>query len=433
MKSSKRQLILLLVILVVGLGIRLVIAPNKGFVDDILLFQAWSRSAVVNGLGNIYDSSANAVIDGSEKFVPTPNYLPIYLYFLKFSGVIYQKFYSADFFIDMKTPLTFILKLNGILFDVLTALAIFFLLKKKSNFKIALLSMVAYYLNPGIIYNSSYWGQVDSIHAFFIILSLYFLTQKKFFRSWIFITLAMLMKLQSFIILPIIMLATVKDKGWKKIFGYIGLGLAVFLLVTAPFIVTGNFLHVLRVIFTSAGYSPYISMNAFNIWWPFTGGYLKNVMDTQTFLRIPYFAIGLSLFIGFYGCILWFLTKKRDYQGIFFSAAFASLAFFMLPTEMHERYMYPVLPILAMCLFTDKRLRWVFGVLSVTFMVNLLAVLPFDHTYRFFDLSFYKSIWVVAANVLVLCYFYFLGIKYLKKNELQAPEEKTIDSPANLQ
>src|SRR3989339_2209911 len=127
MKSSKGQLVLLLVILVAGLGIRLVMAPNTGFVDDMMLFQAWSRSAMVNGLGNVYDSSANAVIDGREVFVPTPNYLPVYLYFMKFSGLIYQKFYSPDFFTDMETPLTFILKLNGILFDVLTALAIFFL------------------------------------------------------------------------------------------------------------------------------------------------------------------------------------------------------------------------------------------------------------------------------------------------------------------
>ena len=76
--------VLLLVILVAGLGIRLVMAPNTGFVDDMMLFQAWSRSAMVNGLGNVYDSSANAVIDGREVFVPTPNYLPVYLYFMKF-------------------------------------------------------------------------------------------------------------------------------------------------------------------------------------------------------------------------------------------------------------------------------------------------------------------------------------------------------------
>jgi hypothetical protein len=126
------------------------------------------------------------------------------------------------------------------------------------------------------------------------------------------------------------------------------------------------------------------------------------------------------------------LTKKRDYKGIFFAAAFASLAFFMLPTEMHERYMYPVLPILAMCLFTDKRLRWVFGILSVTFFVNLVAVLPFDHTEKLFDLSFYKSIWVVVANVLVLCYFYYLGIKYLR-DDRQKTDQKAVSRPAHLQ
>jgi Gpi18-like mannosyltransferase len=429
MKNNKWKIILLVAIILAGLIIRISLAPRHGFKGDVLLFQVWSYSTVQNGIGHVYNTEIGKTSDNKD--IPLPNYLPLYLYFLKASGTVYQ-LVSPQFLFGLDSALTIILKLNAILFDVLTALAIFVLLKKMTNYWTALLSMSIFYLNPGIIYDSSYWGQVDSIHAFFIILSLYFLTQKKFTGSWIFMTLAMLMKLQSFVILPIVIWVTIKERGWEKILPYIFLGLMIFLAVSFPFLVTGNFDQVLRVIVSSPGNQPSISMNAFNVWWPFTGGNLMAVEDSSTLLGIPYFYLGLVAFCLFYACIILYLRKRSDYRSIFFAASAASFAFFMLPTEMHERYMYPVLPIMAMILWLDKKYRMIFIALSITFFVNLLAVLPFGGLQAIFGTSLPKSLWVVAVNCLVLLYFLYLLITDIKKNSQNDTHEKIITRLADV-
>ena len=71
---------------------------------------------------------------------------------------------------------------------------------------------------------------------------------------------------------------------------------------------------------------------------------------------------------------LWFRSRMRQDEGLWLTAAFLAFAFFMLPTEMHERYLFPwfllALPLLPLL----RKMRWLFGALSVTFTWNLLVV-----------------------------------------------------------
>ena len=59
------------------------------------------------------------------------------------------------------------------------------------------------------------------------------------------------------------------------------------------------------------------------------------------------------------------------------AAAALSLGVFMLLSEVHERYMFPALAFLLMASVQSKRMWLAYGVLSATFLFNLVTVSPF--------------------------------------------------------
>jgi hypothetical protein len=54
------------------------------------------------------------------------------------------------------------------------------------------------------------------------------------------------------------------------------------------------------------------------------------------------------------------------------AGAVALLATFVLPTRIHERYLLPAIPFLAVSGMIDRRMLWPYGWLSLTLMLNLL-------------------------------------------------------------
>jgi hypothetical protein len=60
---------------------------------------------------------------------------------------------------------------------------------------------------------------------------------------------------------------------------------------------------------------------------------------------------------------------------VLFTAFLLLFSFFMLPTRIHERYIYPSLAFLALLAPFWRRLRLIYGVLSVTLFINLVYAL----------------------------------------------------------
>ena len=55
-------------------------------------------------------------------------------------------------------------------------------------------------------------------------------------------------------------------------------------------------------------------------------------------------------------------------------AVFAGLAFFMLPTEIHENYLFPTIPLLALATVQERGAWRAWAILSVTWFFNLVFV-----------------------------------------------------------
>jgi len=337
------------------------------------------------------------------------------LYLLK----VFTLFFSSDT-IDVFS--INYLKCLVIIFDFATLVIVVYLLKKNNK---NLLLCIVFLLNPAFWYNTVIWGQVDTIHTFFVLCSLLFVLDKKPFPALIFILLAVNTKLQAVIFLPLILLMVFpamkkeKTKALYSVLALAGLQLLIFL----PFIISGSFIHTIHsLIKSSVDFYPTASRNAFNLWYLVFADPL-NTSDQVTFL-LPIKLWGIILFVLFFVAVVFLYLKaennKPSSENIFLVFALISLGFFFFNTQMHERYVHPVILFSGLYAIFSKRYL-LFIISSFAYLLNLEAVM---HMFSYFDDEFFGVVvnyktWIIFNPTYISLLFLsaiVIGIIDLQKN-----------------
>jgi Gpi18-like mannosyltransferase len=210
--------------------------------------------------------------------------------------------------------------------------------------------------------------------------------------------LGLLTKPQGIALLPLIVLLIYKKNGLKKVlFSVLGFAATVFVVVL-PF--EGISISFLTNIYSSGyAYYNYGSVNAFNLW-----GLLGLTWVHDGSLYV----VGWILFGAFAAFTLYVVHKRfhvsGDYLAIF--AAFMLLfCFFMLPTRIHERYMFPAISMLALIFPLIKKTRIIYATLTATLFLNEAVVLNWLNNGYPSDFPFNPVILTVSAiNLLMLAY-----------------------------
>ena len=264
----------------------------------------------------------------------------------------------------------YIVKLAPNIFDLGTAILIFVFVRKQSTFKLALVATALYTFNPAVIYDAAVWGQYDAIYTFFLVLSLMLALRSKPKLSAAAFALGILTKPQGIALLPLVAFLIYKKNGLKQLLLSVVTFAATVFVVILPFNWGGSPISFLTNIYFVAykGYA-YTSINAFNLWGLISGMW---VPDGNLYI------VGWALFGAFAVFTLYMLNKRFKTSDEFMAiyAAFMLLfAFFMLPTRIHERYLFPAVSAMALMVPFIKRARAIYGVLTVTFLVNEAYVL----------------------------------------------------------
>ena len=143
------------------------------FQTDIDCFRIWADMLFRDGLSAFYTSDAFT------------DYPPGYMYVLYLLGFLQS-------ILRLEGPSAIILlKFPAMIFDIAAGIFIYKLALKKAKPSIALFLSFIYLFNPAILINSSVWGQVDSVHTFVIVLSIYKLTEKKYQTAFLLFALLM--------------------------------------------------------------------------------------------------------------------------------------------------------------------------------------------------------------------------------------------------
>jgi Gpi18-like mannosyltransferase len=350
-----------------SLAARIFLFPVQGCAGDLAAFASWFKAAAEHG--------------------PLVFYQVIYCDYPPFNVYIFWAFGSLGRWLSLfgSPTLVYILKLPSTLFDTATAGLIFVFLRKRLSFDFSLLTTSFYAFNPSTIFNGSIWGQFDAIYTFFLIASLMLILDSKPKLSVAAFTVAALAKPQSIALAPLIVFLLVRKKSWKTMAASVLTSAALILIVSAP--VSLNNLADFLVNIYLKGYQsyPYTSVNAFNLW--ALGGLWKS--DAQTFLSLDLFKAGWILFgalVAFSLFNLYRTSQRADKTShtlevsVLFTAFVLLFGFFMLPTRIHERYLFPVFGVLAMMLPFVKETRPLYGVLTFTYFANLAYVLPVLNT-----------------------------------------------------
>lgn len=394
----------LAILLLVGLLLRLTIAyvllPGSGFESDIGTFTAWSLQLGQDGPGTFYASAGFA------------DYPPGYLYVLWLIGGLGNLF----------APLTdgsavaavgAMIKIPPMLADIAVGFVLYtvvrsWLQRSTQSHRLALGAAALYVFNPVTWYDSAIWGQTDALGALIVLVTVVALVRGNSEGSAVLAVLAALIKPQfGIVLLPVVGIVLLRRHLLKpgsgphhRVLGPVSLrawfetehgpwrlissavsGLMLMIALLAPFSLD-VFGFVRQMIQTAGGY-PWLSVNAYNAWalissegrdpLAFGGGWSADTV--ALFGPLPAVLVGALLLAAGFAVGVLRLVWRDDRRGIIVVTIFLALAFFVLPTRVHERYMFPIFGLLPLLAAVDR--RWLYATigLSIAAFINLHGVL----------------------------------------------------------
>jgi len=346
--------------------------PRSGYhVSDMLCWTEWAKFIYQEGLGNVYKVGTD--------------YLPLYHYILYLYGMIAGSEANIDQY-------GYLLKIFSLLFDFAGVILLYkILIDYVKDTQRALILSLFVLLNIAYLYDTMLWAQVDAIMTTLVFFAFYFAVKEKVALTIIFSLLAVNMKLQAIIFLPFISLilfpTLLREFSIKNLLRWIILAMLVEFIITLPFLLEGDIESVWKVIKNSKGKYPYISMNAYNIWyWLPVGKALIVTLDTLQFLGISYNKWGLLMFATAYFVSLypliknaWNLLLKKPveiipFEKLLLMGALVPLVFFYFNTQMHERYCHPALIFVgAFSVLSGRYFPYI--IFSIGYMMNMEDVL----------------------------------------------------------
>ena len=412
----KGEKALLAYLLLASLVARISLFRVPGYGGDLQAFYTWFNLAAQHGPLVFYKVCA--------PLVPC-DYPPFNVYIFWVFGSVATWFSSLN---GWTSP---ILKLPSTLFDTATAGLIFVFLRRRLSFDVSLVTTTFYAFNPATIFNASIWGQFDAIYTFFLISSIVLMLESKPKLSVASFTMAVLTKPQSVALAPLIIFLLVKNHNLKTLAASIATSAALVMAVSIPVSLNNFASFIVNIYLTGYREYAYTSTNAFNLW--ALGGLLKS--DSQTFLFLNLFQIGWIMFGTLAAVSLYLLYKKiqrteeRGYNfemAVLFTAFVLLFGFFMLPTRIHERYLFPAIGVLTMMLPFVKESRPLYGVLTVTYLANMWYVLLFLNEGNKLIPDGDPVVYVISAiNLAALVYTIFVMLRKQRLGTIIPPKTKT--------
>lgn len=267
--------------------------------------------------------------------------------------------------------------------------------------RLALFAGAAWLFNPVAIIDSAYWGQIDSVPwapalaALLLVLSARSHPDKtapRFAWAWVAFAISLLIKPQAApvgVALIVAVLFAPRDMVRRSVLGSaagiagglcVGWGLAaLFSGHLAPVAAARWLVHELT--FATSGFS-FTSANAYNLWAVALPFYIP---DTVRIGGLSLASWGLALSAVSALAVVARFAQLRSDRALVELAALVSLASFMLPTRMHERYVEGALMLVIALVGCGRQWVAAGAILTITATVNLFYALVFSGLFDPYD------------------------------------------------
>jgi dolichyl-phosphate-mannose-protein mannosyltransferase len=390
---------------------------------DPLLWQVWSRAIHQHGFINIFRSTDT-------------NYVG-YHYVLWPISAVYARI-SPDYELGTAS-LRMLLKLPAFVCDLALAPLIFFAARslvpsggplRRTSF--AALAAAAFVLAPATIYDSMWWGQIDSVVTVFMAASVFALGRGRVGTAWAAWMLGFLIKPQPIVILPVLAAATLWKFGPREL----GRGAAVAAIAGVaallPFLVHGDGRTIGQIYRDYSEQWPLdLSLGAWNGW---------SILDVRGdphpsdalfhfgSIGVTYARLSIALSVAATIAVLAYVRHHLDLAGLLAASAAMVFTFFMLPTSTHDRYLYPMFALAAPLLVRMPRLTPVYALLAAGFFINLVGVNPPNGG----DAWQWQGTWIelAVASANLVIYVSMLGLllwsSVPRRHPLVAPDRAAV-------
>lgn len=359
--TPRRALLLLVVLLAVSVAIRLAALQLDGHNGDVRVTAGWAERMAAGGPWRFYEGSGSIY--------------PALLYPLWAIGAVFD----GD-------ALLLAIKGLSIPFDVALGTALYALLRRRAGEATALGAAALYLLNPATILAGPIWGQVDSAGTLPYLAALAALAGRRFGLAGGLTVLATMVKPQfGLVVLPVLLVAGTRSRAmtsWQPMLRAAAGMAGTYAVLAAPLAL--HPFRYLAMLEDTAIRQPMTSLNAFNPWGLFVGFELPDA---------PYVGIGAALLLLGIGGSLTGLRRRPDLAVLLAVGAALVLAFYFLPTRVHERYLFPSLALLAPFALAGWRELVSYLALSLGFAGSLLYAL---HETTPFDLPEPWATWVTS-------------------------------------
>ncbi|MFV1917330.1 MAG: hypothetical protein ACC618_02520 [Patescibacteria group bacterium] len=385
---------------------------------------SWATSAVEKGFNGFYER------DNWD--YSAPNQPPLTILMFAASRVAWQAVENLSWWLNNRIaifPSPFIwfweargmillVKLPSILADLGIGWLIYKYFYKRDKGNLGMKLAAVWLFNPITWYNSSIWGQTDSIVNLLGLLVTLGLLNKRLIWFSVFLTLSLLFKGSLAIFVPVLLLVAIFQKhSLKKWMQAAVSSLGVVVLVSIWFHSQLNLISWFISLYKDRilpGEIGYLTANAFNFWWLVDSG---KVLDGTWFFGLPARVWGFLIAItGILGVGFWLAKRKLTDRRIFLSLAIISVLAFLFMTRIHPRYLYPFFPYATILLGFIPGLIIPYATLTITHLINLYYLFwapsfaPLEALYEF--PFFAKTISVI--NILI--FFYLL--RHFRKSKL---------------
>ncbi len=401
----KREAIVLAVLLLVAFAVRLLLFPLQGYQNDMGTFAYWFNTAADQGIRPFY-----TYVMANVGWVDYP---PLNVYIFYVFGSLAQAFPAVS--------TTFFIKLVPTLFDIATSVLIFLFLRRQLTFKQTLLATSLYAFNPAIIFNVAVWGQFDAIYTFLLAVSLILALKRQPEASAAVFALGLLTKPQGIALLPLIAVLIFMKVGVKRLLTSIAVFAATIFIVILPFEWSNPVTFLSDIYFGAYGNYQYTSINAFNLW----GMFGLWIPDGSLSL------VGWALFGAFAAVTMFVFYKRYKVSGdtlAIYAAFLLFFAFFMLPTRIHERYLFSAIVMLVLLVMFSKKVRPLYVALTATLFVNQAYVLYYLNMNAFIPSGDLVVLSVSVINLIMFLYASILLWDELRGRRIQdTTEPKTAE------
>ena len=369
-------------ILAVGMGLRawFIADPNLAHDQDVDLFLRWSRGLAEKGLASFY---------AAERFCDYP---PL-------SILIFQAIGKFAVWIGSGSAsdalLQVVFKSHTCIADLIILFLIWVEARRLFGGWPALAAAGLYFLNPISLYDGAIWGQVDAVYTSLIVLAFVFVARRNWHLAGAAGAAALLIKFQTIAVLPLLIFEAFRLARWRGLLAILVGGLISGVIVLAPFAFTETLDDVLsRSYVRVVGQYQYLAKGAFNIW-QFGGNpeasdtavpapivrIVSQQRDTiaaheSLLLLLSWRNISLVIYALAVAIVLTIYAGRPGPVARWGAAGLLALAFYLFPTEMHERYAFPAVALLAIWAVAAPWNERVYVAFSALLLLNIAAILP---------------------------------------------------------